>query len=152
MDTILVAYQQIEDVIKMEVMERSTILYGRDPKDPGDLVTWLPKRIKKDLGRSILLTLAQEERQAEWKKTAEALIHSGSLLAVGIELSEDLVDNESDDDASEADLDSASSRFISSQVSRIDHELLSLQKMIKSEPGFGSFFSLMQERERPYLR
>lgn len=152
MDTILVAYQQIEDVIKMEVMERSTILYGRDPKDPGDLVTWLPKRIKKDLGRSILLTLAQEERQAEWKKTAEALIHSGSLLAVGIELSEDLVDNESDDDASEADLDSASSRFISAQVSRIDHELLSLQKMIKSEPGFGSFFSLMQERERPYLR
>lgn len=152
MDTILTAYQQIKDVLESLVMRKSTILYGRDPKDPGDLVTWLPKRVKKDLGRSILLTLAQDERKSERKRIVEALVKGGNLTAVGIELSEDLVENESNDDISDTDLDSAPSRYISAQVSEIDQELIKLQKMIMSEPGFGSFFSFMKEKEAPYLR
>lgn len=152
MDTILTAYQQIKDTLESLVMQKSTIIYGLDPKDPGDLVTWLPKRVKKDLGRSILLTLAQEERESERKRIVEALVKGGDLTAVDIELSKDLVENESDDDISDTNLDSAPSCYISMKVSEIDHELLSLQKMILSEPGFGSFFSFMKEKEAPYLR
>lgn len=154
MDTILTAYQQIKDTLESLVMQKSTILYGRDPKDPGDLVTWLPKRVKKDLGRSVLLALAMEERESEEKRIAEILMKhgDGGLAAVGIELSESLIETEADDDLSKGTPESSLSCSISAEVSTIDHELLNLQKMIEVEPGFGSFFSFMKEKEAPYRR
>lgn len=153
MDTILREYHQIEDVVRMEVKLKSTILYGRDPKDSGDLVTWLPKRVKKDLGRSVLLALAMEERESEEKRIAEILMKhgDGGLAAVGIELSESLIEAEGDDDLSGGTPESSLSCSISMAVSKIDHELLNLQKMIEVEPGFGSFFSFMKEINAPYL-
>lgn len=154
LDTILTEYHRIEDIVKSCVQEKSTILFNKDPKDPGELVTWLPQRVKKDLGQSVLLALALEERDSEEKRIAETLMKhgDGGLATVGIELSEALIEGEPDNAPSDGTLNHTLSYAVSTMVSKIDHELLNLQKMIELEPGFGSFYAFLKEKEAPYLR
>lgn len=153
MDEILMTYRQIEDIVKMKVRQKARPLVFANPKASGVLVTWLPTRVKRRLGKSILLTLALEEREAEAKRIAETLMRHGEngLDDIGIELSEKFVDD-SDDAPCGRTQNASLSRAVSTMVSKIDHELLKLQKMVEVEPGFGPFFSFMKEAETPYLR
>lgn len=153
MDTILRDYEQIRNLVRTELMCRSTLQYGLDPRDPGELVTWLPERVKRDLGSSVLLTLAQEERKTEQEKIAEAILGSGTtgLSALGIELREGFLSEEEDSTSAEMS-EPFPGRIISIKVAEIDREVINLQKIIKSEPGFGSFYTFMEERNAKYLR
>lgn len=154
METILWKYEQIKLSVQDEVMDRSTILYGVDPQDPGELVTWLPERVKCDLDDMTLLMLAQAERKEERKKIAEAIVSVGAsgLSSLGIEISEDLVEDESDDEYFENAKDVSLGSILSTMVSDIDRELINLQDIIKSEPGFGSFYSFITKSEEKYMR
>lgn len=154
METILWKYEQVKLSIQDEVMDRSTILYGVDPQDPGELVTWLPERVKCDLDDMTLLMLAQAEREEERKKIAEAIVSVGAsgLSSLGIGISEDLIEDESDDEYFENAKDVSLGNILSTMISDIDHELINLQDIIKSEPWFGSFYSFMTKREEKYMR
>ena len=102
----------------------------------------------------ILLRLAQAEREEEWKKIAEAIVSDGApgLSSLGIEISEDFIEDDSDDEYFENAKDVSLGCIISTMVSEIDHELINLQDIIKSEPGFGSFYSFMTKTEEKYMR
>lgn len=154
METILWKYEQVKLSVQDEVMDRSTILYGVDPQDPGELVTWLPERVKCDLDDMTLLMLAQAEREEERKKIAEAIVSVGAsgLSSLGIEISEALIEDESDDEYFENARDVSLGSILSTMISDIDHELINLQDIIKSEPWFGSFYSFMTKREEKYMR
>lgn len=154
METILWKYEQVKLSVQDEVMDHSTILYGVDPQDPGELVTWLPERVKCDLDDMTLLMLAQAEREEERKKTAEAIVSVGAsgLSSLGIEISEELIEDESDDEYFENAKDVSLGSILSTMVSDIDRELINLQDIIKSEPGFGSFYSFMTKTEEKYMR
>ena len=154
MGAILWKYEQIKLSVQDEVMDRSTILYGVDPQDPGELVTWLPERVKCDLPDMSLLMLAQAEMKEELKKIAEAIVSAGAsgLSSLGIEIGEDLIEDESDDEYFENTKDVSLGSILSTMISDIDHELINLQDIIKSEPGFGSFYSFMTQREEKYMR
>lgn len=154
MEAILGKYEQIKLNVQDEVMERSTIIYGVDPKDPGKLVTWLPERVKCDFEKASLLILARAEREKEWKKIAEAIVSEGAsgLSSLGIEISEDLIEDEPDDEYFESAKGVSLGSILSTMVSDIDRELINLQDIIKSEPWFGSFYSFMTKREEKYMR
>lgn len=154
METIIGKYEHIKQIIRMDIMGQSTIKYGLDPKDPGQLVTWLPKRVKRDLEKATLLTLAQAEREEEWEKITEVIVSAGTigLSSLGIELGEELIEDESDDECFEKAKDVSAGSIISEMVSDIDHELLNLQEIIKSEPGFGSIYTFMAEADAKYMR
>lgn len=160
MYTILSDYDQIKECVAMTLMEQSTLRFGKDPKNPGDLVEWLPKRLKKDLDRGTLLALAMEVWDSERKKIAEILVRHGytSLSSLGIEISEGL---NLDDDSSEelepenndgSRKDNAFGRLVSHYIEEIDSELLNLQEIIKIEPGFRTIFAYFQKYSLQYKR
>lgn len=149
MGSILWHYTQIKRDIEEVLLQKTTIIYGVDPCNPGDLVTWIPKRVKQDLGWSLLLTLAQDERESERGKIASAVMRSGApgLASLGIELRDKYVEEDTGDWPIMDDFLAA--RIISTAVYDIDKELLDLQNMIKAEPRFGAFYSLMKEHKTP---
>lgn len=155
MGLILSDYGQIENLVEMAVMELSTIQYGRDPKNPGTLVTDIPPRVKNDLSDSILRILAENERAAERQRITEAILNEGwaGLSSLGITISEELSKGELEDEGSDdEDIDTLTGITISRLISGIDHELLNLQKIIKSEPGFGTFYTFAERHHKKYLR
>lgn len=115
MDIILSDYAEIRDPIEMELMELSTFQYGRDPKDPGKFVPWLPKRIKQGLNWSILHALAEGEVTAWRRKTAEAIMKDGGigLSSLGITLSERFLTEEENEEPSKDASNSFPGRIIS---------------------------------------
>lgn len=150
MGSILLHYTQIKKEIEDVLLQKTTVIYGVDPRDPGDLVTWLSKRVQQDLEWPLLFILAEDERESERDKIAAAVMRSGTpgLSSLGIELRDSYVEEDIDDWPIMDDFLVA--RIISTTVYDIDNELLDLQNMIKAEPGFGAFYSLMKEHEMPY--
>lgn len=150
MGSILSHYTQIKRDIEDVLMQKTTILYGVDPRDPGDLVTWLPERVKQDLDLSLLLILAEDERESERDRIVAAVMRSGApgLCSLGIKLLDKYVEEDTGDWPIADDFLAA--RIISTTVHDIDEELLDLQNMIKAEPWFGAFYALMKECETLY--
>ena len=160
MRVILDNYRQIKDIVSITLMEQSTLLFGKDPKTPGDLVEWLPKRLKKDLNESTLLHLAMDVWETERERIAETLMRQGavSLESIGITIGDgvlaegDAIDEHADNEYEEVERDNAFGQIISQLVGEIDRELIQLQRIIKSEPGFKIIFSYFQHYSARYKR
>lgn len=158
MRMILDNWNEIKQLVEMALWDQSTLQFGKDPKNPGDLVTWLPPRIKRDLDRSILLELAMNAWESERRQIARILVNEASsgLSALEIELGEEYLPDDEDMDAEHEEEDSQNSNYygklISRSVSEIDREIQCLQKIIKSEPGFHTIFAYSQKYNDRYRR
>lgn len=160
MSIILDNHQKIKDMISMALMEQSTLLFGKDPKNPGDIVEWLPKRLKQDLDESTLLCLAMDVWETERKHIAEVLMRQGkgSLNCLGIKVGDGLftggdnLDENINDKGENARCDNTYGQIISYLVEEIDRELLQLRKIINSEPGFKTMFAYFQNYSARYRR
>lgn len=160
MSIILDNHQKIKDMISMAIMRQSTLSFGNDPKNSGDLVEWLPARLKKDLDESTLLCLAMDVWETERKHIAEVLMRQGELAldGVGIKIGdgllagEDNLDNSINDEEENTRCDNTYGKIISCLVEEIDRELLQLRKIINSEPGFKTMFDYVQDYSARYRR
>lgn len=156
MRMVLDNWDEIKQLVEMALWDQSTLQFGKDPKNPGDLVTWLPPRIKRDLDRVILLELAMDAWESGRRRIASILVNEASsgLSALGIELGEEYLLDEEDVGAECEEGDSQNSndygKLISRSVSEIDHEIRCLQKIIKSEPGFRTIFTYFQKYNDRY--
>lgn len=153
MAIILEKYKQIEKTVELELLKQSTLKFGLSPRDPGELVTWLPNRIKKDLSESVVLALAQEVWNSGRTQIANTLIKRGTsgLSSLGIELSDAYLDDGSGDEPTQEESeDSFPGNVISRLTAEIDHELISLQGIIKTEPGFSEIYEYMDAYNSRY--
>lgn len=147
MAIILDSHKNIIHHVALHLMEQSTLLFGKDPKNPGDLLEWLPKRIKKDLNRGVLLHLAMEEWESQRQRIAEYLVRGGTLALeqVGIKISA----VQTGDSLAEGN---AYGDILSGFVDEIDKEFIALQRLVTGEPGFRTVQAYFKKNLARYRR
>ncbi|MGI6251555.1 MAG: hypothetical protein ACOYKD_09410 [Anaerolineaceae bacterium] len=156
---ILVDYDHIINWIRLELMCQSGINFSGNDHEMKSLIDWLPVRLISELPEGILMNIAMDSYQDSLTRIAKCIATEGmhTLEWLGIQISDDLIYKQDDDTVLQPeDSNNCSSSFystvITNAICEIDKEIISLGKLVRKEPGFGSFYKHFERQIKKYSK
>lgn len=149
MALVLSDHHSICRTVKHVLMSQSGMKFGRNRGEEEQILSWLSPSVLRELDDGLITSLAIQAWEKQLEQLAETLVDSGPLKLnwLGIKLSDQLVDIDIDDeseitiaDGDDDEYDLSFSRIISIEVAEIDRELATLQKIIRTEPSFNTWY------------